>query len=516
MNDLPEESHARDGWLMLLAIAILAVCCILASRAWVIQEDEVLILVKGLHSPQAVIDAFLSGVGQHVHPPLSDLVLAAWLHLTHAANDLLRLPNIAFYLIGIWWCAKLATRLAVDARAGMAVIIFAILWPYGHQEEWMFGWYSFAFMLVAGTLLAYHRHRERPTIGRLTVLILASVALVWTNYFGWAILGLVGLDWLIRLVRSTPVDKLHPGHLASWVVVTLAGFAPLIPALIAAFDSRVVGDQRSIVSRLAYGVWNLYLSIGGESVAPWVIPAIAVGVIGAVVAFATAWWCGGNDVRKLLLGYLAALFALAIIGQSGAKRILFLTPLLLIGLGVAVRIASGSARHLIITGLAAVAAVGWIGVAAPREFATLRLLDPWPEAATAAATWLDDGGSVVGFHPTLFYYLTLIEGDGVHYDPAVRRKMTRAITVYSDPDAISVPDGRVLVVESSGFIDRQRALGVVADRLRIRCNEDWSRGYLPDPNADLRNKHGAEATHQKYEIALTAFTCPALPDSAGG
>ena len=60
---------------------------------------------------------FLSGGGQHEHPPLSDLILHEWLWLTNGNIHFIRLPSVIFYLLGAWFLLQAARRMGGD-RAG--------------------------------------------------------------------------------------------------------------------------------------------------------------------------------------------------------------------------------------------------------------------------------------------------------------------------------------------------------------------------------------------------------------
>jgi len=77
-----------------------------------------------------------------------------------------------------------------------------LLWPYGFHFGRLTGWYSFTFLLVALLTLAYLRYVEYPSPGNWMPVVLRALALVYTNYYGWAVLGCLGLDLLWRLKWS--------------------------------------------------------------------------------------------------------------------------------------------------------------------------------------------------------------------------------------------------------------------------------------------------------------------------
>jgi hypothetical protein len=73
-----------------------------------------------------------------------------------------------------------------------------LLWPHGFHFGCLAGWYSFTFLLVALLTLAHLRHVEHPSPRNWMPVVLCALALVYTNYYGWAVLCCLGLDLLLR------------------------------------------------------------------------------------------------------------------------------------------------------------------------------------------------------------------------------------------------------------------------------------------------------------------------------
>ncbi len=173
----------------------------LTNSFFTMVDDEVAIIDKAAHPASATLKLFLSGGGQHEHPPLSDLLLHGWLVLTHGTFWLLRVPSTAFYLAGAWFLVMAARKIAGE-RAGFSMLTLIVLWPFGFHFGRIAGWYSFTFMLVCLATLLYVRYLDRPTIGRWVCLVVCALALIYSNYFGWAILACIGMDVLLRNRRD--------------------------------------------------------------------------------------------------------------------------------------------------------------------------------------------------------------------------------------------------------------------------------------------------------------------------
>lgn len=177
-----------------IAIALLAFGAILmATNRWFTPvDDEVAIIDVAATPALATMKLLLGGRRQHAHPPLSDLILHGWLRLTDGNIHLLRVPSIVFYLLGAWFLAQAARRMAGE-RARIYTLMLLLLWPYGFHFGRLAGWYSFAFLLVALLTLAYLRYVEHPSPRSWMPVVLCALALVYTNYCGWAVLGCRGL-----------------------------------------------------------------------------------------------------------------------------------------------------------------------------------------------------------------------------------------------------------------------------------------------------------------------------------
>lgn len=511
MNQSDERVGVIRDTTVTLGLAALMVLMLVASQRFVLQEDEVLIYSQAMRPLSDVLARFLGGPGQHVHPPLSDLLLGAWIRIIGAQWDVLRLPNVFAFVGGVALVAETARRLHGGMTAARAVVVLALLWPYGVHSGWMFGWYSFAFLQVAALTLTYTAYRQQPSARRLALLIAWSVVLVWTNYFGVVLIGLLGLEFLFRHREN---DRIPWPRLLLWAGLTVVSMLPLVPALATAWNERVGGDGRSIIGRLAYGAWNGWLAIGGESIAPWALPWSALALAGCGGAVFVGLLAGRGAARGALLGFSLSLGILAIVGQSGAKRILFLTPWLLLALGLLAVELLGRSGKLFIAGLGLTLGIGWLGVAIPKSYATLRFGDPWSEVAAVSRAWIDDGGTVIGNHPTLFHLIgrTYVDSLG----PAILEPGA-VLPGTIDAGAMTPPSleaqQRVLLVESAGFVARQERADLIFGRIRDTCREDWSRGLLFDNAAAFKNRYAAESSHRSHRIVLTAFDCSR---SAGG
>jgi uncharacterized membrane protein len=213
-------------------------------------DDEISIIDVAATPVLPTMKLFLGGGRQHAHAPLSDLILHEWLRLTDGNIHFLRVPSIVFYLLGAWLLAQAARRMAGE-RARIYTLMLLSLWPYGFHFARLAGWYSFTFLLVALLTLAYLRYVEHPSPGSWMPVVLSALALVYTNYYVWAVLGCLGVDLLLRLKGSARTWLL----LLATGAFLIAAAAPIMRALVT--EVRVGGDQVPLGSAIATGVYNL-------------------------------------------------------------------------------------------------------------------------------------------------------------------------------------------------------------------------------------------------------------------
>src|SRR5690349_21210131 len=129
-------------------LLLLGASLLLTNRWFGEVDDECAIIDRAAQPILQTMRLYLSGAGEHEHPPLYDLILHGWLQLTGGEQHLLRLPAILFYLAGAWVLARAAKRQAGSAAQTYTVLLLAF-WPYGFHFGRLATWYSFCFLLVA-------------------------------------------------------------------------------------------------------------------------------------------------------------------------------------------------------------------------------------------------------------------------------------------------------------------------------------------------------------------------------
>ena len=135
--------------LLLLGMGLIA-----SNRYVTFVDEEVRSLDAAAQPVSALFTSYLAGPGRANIPPLYGTVLHFWLRWTNWNFEYLRIPAIAFFLIGLFLLARAAHRFGGPVVSSAAVWV-GMLWPFGFHYGRLAASYSFVFFLIAGLTLCY-------------------------------------------------------------------------------------------------------------------------------------------------------------------------------------------------------------------------------------------------------------------------------------------------------------------------------------------------------------------------
>ena len=508
LNGLLESRNLRRN--TMLPLMLLGALLLSTNHWFSIQEDEVLIVRGALDPLKDILGKYMFGTGMHTHPPLSEIFMHEWLAWTGGSLAWLRLMNIGFYLAGIWVLARAANLLG-GPNAGPTLAWAAVLWPFGFHSGWLFGWFTFAFFVVAVLTYAYLQFLERLNFRSWLWMVLAAVALLWTNYYGWVFIACLALDFLLRHGRLTREFAFR--YFGTLVLLVIL-FSPLIPALLAAIAKRSADNTRSLPVLIAYAIWNVYAMIASESIAPWHFAfSIPVGLAIACSLILTLRFAP-EKARRLLIGFVVLVAGLTINGQIGTKRDLLIVPWLFLPVTVTLATLNGRRKQLMLGTVALAFGLGWFGIFARSYYGTLRLFEPWQEVSQSVAEELQHGAGVVAYHPIFFFHLTYDLGltkhgteerlDGV-LPTAVKDSRVFNAVQFIESGFPARPE--MIYVKAAGFIERQETAKPAEEWLETHCRLLDTHGYLPDPYSELKLRFGEDKGHLPYRIEVRKYDC---------
>jgi hypothetical protein len=502
----PNEIARQVTPLMLLGIGLVA-----SSANFTMVEDEASSLGAAAQPVRATLVTVLSGTGPIGHPPLYDILFHFWLRWTGGAFESLRVPSILFFLAGLFLLARAARRLGGPASA-QAVVWLGALWPIGFHYGRLAASYAFSFFLVAGLTLAYLRFFEDQTFRFWACFFLFAVALLWTNFFGWAILGCLAIDQFLG--HRAAESSASPAILVRTGALLCVAFVPLFRAFRGTLISHSNFHHRPL-QVLANAVFNVYSLFVSESVAPWhwflSIPAsLAILACIGLVAISAP-----RNARRFLL-YSALLIAvMAISGILLTRHLLLISTWILLPVGVAVGTnKSFQIRIGLPVALLVIGGIGWFGIYSRHYYSDPRFLEPWPQVAEDAARKIQSGATLVANNRSFFLYLTYIlhapDGSIPWKFVGVLPDQVRHPRVKSPEEWLAAghPVGASMIwVRGLGDPQSDRPMDEAAHELGSACGTQTSRLMMRDPGYEWKQRFFPEMNALQWRVEVREYDC---------
>ncbi len=380
------------------------------------------------------------------YPALYGIFLHIWLRATAWNFDYLRTPAIVFFLVGLFLLGRAARQFGGPASASI-MIWLSLLWPFGFHYGRLEAPYSFVFFLIAGLTLAYLKLHEENNFGNEAALFLFGAALLWTNFFGWAVLGCLAIDQLLRHVqakkhateageRTIPV-RVMIRTVALWIAAAIPVLRPSYREFIA--SANLHQGFRVILINYAVHVYTLFVS---ESVAPWHWQLSVPAGLAVVVCIVLVFMNEQGPARRFLLYSAVLLLLMAVTGTLRSSRVFLVAPWVLLPIAIAIgSIKSRWVRPALAVALLVIGAIGWSGIYARRYYSAPQFLETWLKVAGDAADKIRTGATVISNSRPFFLYWTY----------ALRTPATGTESKLQGllPDSIQQPGVRT--PQSSGF-----------------------------------------------------------------
>ncbi len=504
------ESSGADRRLWLFPVAMGV--AMLATNRWFTEVDDECAIIDLAAPPiSRTLQHYFSGLGLHEHPPLYDLFLHGWLRLTSGNIHLLRFPSVLFYVAGAWTLGSLARRLGGESSQFWTLLIL-LFWPFGFHFGRLTTWYSFCFLVVSALTLAYFRFLENPNGKNWLWLLLASLALVYSNYFGWAILFCLAADYAIR--NRSQWRAIGP-RLALTAAILLAAYLPLFRAFHRETEMGIRPGAFSIAT-LVNIAYNTYCAFVSESVAPWFWFLGVPACVAVVICVLLALWRTPTAAKALLVYFLALVTLLAALSAVVPKRVLLVSPWLILPLGLALGTPSPRGGRRVLAGtLALVFAIGWFGIFSRRLYAAPHWVEPWEAIAGRAAGVVRDGGTVIGDNPSFFFYLTyLLPTQPIASRPSgfagLLPDSVRAQGVYSArqwAEAGHPVGNTALLVEGLHYSRSPDPTEAPQLWLDAHCSVTHAERLVRDPGGALKQRY-THIPQPEWRINITTYACP--------
>lgn len=489
------------------------------NRSFTFLDDEISIITLAQYPVGHTVELFTSGVGQHEHPPLFDLIYHFWLRLTGSRMSFLRLPSIFFFLAGLWTLAVTALRLA--GRGGFwACLAIGVLWPFGFHYGRVAGWYSFCFFLLALTTYCYLRLVETPTAGFWLKFGLCCSALIYTSYFAWPLILCFAFDYAVRRRASKalgwkPLLILLASLLLVFLPLTPAFMSTVRPEFTALLWDPNTGQSHGVASLLREG-WkafsgSAYTLAVSESVAPWIwplgVPAmLAILLCAGIVAVGTP-----RELRRVYFYFVSLLAVMATLRLThDTPRLLFITAWLILPLAITWTVCRKRwERATLIISLAVIAGVGWFGMISRDYYVFTYLTDPWEQITRELAGPLSQDSVIVTDEPKYFFYLNYQLGIAPRGSEStylgLDEYLARQANVYSvkmwmENGPVSAPS-TILITRRIPYSPELYA------RLSSRCSSPRVRLSVPDKVYELKKRFYPATLLKPHPIEVLEYDC---------
>jgi hypothetical protein len=340
---------------------------------------------------------------------------------------------------------------------------------------------------------------------------MGSLALVYANYFGWALLCCLTVDFAVR--HRTELAKVWRPIVGTWFLLIVA-YLPLWRAFLGEVRGGVRPGGYSWFSLVLLGVYSLYCLFVSESVAPWVwVLSVPAGI--AVAASLVVAWLGAPAAARRLLTYSILLLALlTLLGIGNTRRLLLLAPWLLVPMAVTLAtLGNRCLRRVLVLSLALAAGIGWFGTAARRYYGAPRWVEPWQELAADGAAAVRRGGVVIGNSPPLLFYLSyaLAADQPRGSDPLGRLLRTAGYEGVYDPEqwrAAGRPVGRqTLLIKGLHFGTPEGPVRDAELWLDHSCPLEMTRRLVPDPGWKGKQRYFPQLGQLAWRIEVRRYTC---------
>ena len=234
-------------------------------------------------------------------------------------------------------------------------------------------------------------------------------------------------------------------------------------------------------------------------------------------ALALSFVYSGLLARRFLLYFVALLAAMTFLQIGNTKRMLMISPWLVLPLGVAVGLAARtSARRWLASSLAAVGAIGWFGIFSRNLYAAPHWIEPWNRVSVRAAEVASSGGVVIANNPSLFFYLTyrLPSTDPVRngHFAGVLPATVRAANIYSPQewiDAGSPVAQTVAVFDGLSYGVPGPSMEEIRHALNSRCASTGEDHLVHDSGARWKQEYQPVSGQREWRIQVNQYSCSA-------
>jgi hypothetical protein len=505
------ERNADNAAQQVMPLLLFGVALMTSNRYFTMIENEAVSLGTATQPLSSMVTAYWSGSSQLQHPPLFEILMQFWLRASGGSFEYLRVPAIFMYLAGLYLLSRLARQMA-GVSCGLSVLWLGILWPFGFIHGRLAVSTTLSFFLVSGLTFAYFQFLKDQSFKSWAALLLFASGLVWTNYWGWAIIGCLALDQVIRRRRGEP--EVSNTIQVRTAAILLVSFVPLARAFWKGLAASLI-SHHSPLKMLMSAVFNAIALFVGDAVAPWRWPLSVPAAIGVLVCLSAVVLTLQAPVSRLLIYGGALIVVMAAAGALAPGQLLLIAPWALLPVGIAVRSAKANYAHAALPlGLLLVGGTGWLGVYSQRYYFSPEFLDPWPTVAQDIAGKVRSGATVISNSPAFFLYLTYALQDTISGAPPrldyILPDQARESRAQSPEEWLAAGHPTVyktIWIRGPAESSLQKPMDDAAQELDHGCGSRTARLSTRDTGYAWKEKYLPDAGYLEWRIEVREYEC---------
>jgi hypothetical protein len=270
------------------------------------------------------------------------------------------------------------------------------------------------------------------------------------------------------------------------------------------------GASHSGLQALFLSLYNLYAVLLSESVAPWFLPLALPAIFAMTAAGVVLVAYAHGFPRRLLIYFVVLLVGMAIANVISTKRVLMLTPWLLLGVALAASdIANRRARATLLVSLGLIAAAGWIGITARKYYVAPHFIEPWRAVAQRSVPVWRSGGTVLSNSGPFLFYFAYAAGTPwttANWSPGAQMTaplVPRVVDPIRWRERGTPVTERVLLVKG---VDPQ-AIDWAAQQLDRRCSLQSVELEVKDSGYALKQRLFPEGEQMPWRVEVRQYRC---------
>jgi mannosyltransferase len=220
-------------------------------------------------------------------PPLYYFLLHLWIEVFGTGDFAVRALSGVLSVVALPLAYLAGKRIGGRSVAWWSVLILAAS-PYAVRYATESRMYALEMFLVLWGYLALRRALESPRVGRLAVVTIVTALLVYTQYWSFYVVAIVGIGLLVAWRRGSPETRRAAPRIVLAIAIGGLALLPWLSTL--TFQLRHTGTP-----------W-------GDPIVPW------FGLAQALIGFA------GGDQRSVAFVLVVPIVALALLALFGAAR----------------------------------------------------------------------------------------------------------------------------------------------------------------------------------------------------